>query len=167
MEETHFLVWQEGEYKDGGENGEGEEGRKSRQAKDCRDEQRAKDGNQGVAEVPPPTLHPVKTAQIMHHIGFEEVERGECGGAIEKRIGHHGQEHSSQGGKQHGQHLLEWHGGQDGDAEMRREGKPGKSCSWAHHHTERSQTEGARVRIGGEGEEEERRLQGGGKSARA
>ena len=166
MKETHFLVWQEGEDKDGGENGEGEESRKSGQTKKGWDEQGPKDGDQGVAEVPPPTLHPVKAAQIVHHIGFEEVERGEGRGAVEKRVSHHSKEQSSQRGEQHGQHLPEWHGGQNGDAKKRGEGKPGKCCSWAHHHTECSQAQGARVRIGGKGEEEEGGLKGGGKCAR-
>ena len=165
MEETHFLVWQEGEDKDGGENGEGEEGRKGRQAENGRNEKRPQDWNQGMGEVPPPTLHPVKAAKILHHVGFEEVEGGEGGRAIEKGISHHSEEHSSQGGKKQGQHLPEWHGGQDGDAEEGGKGKPSKSCSWTHHHTERGQTKGARVRIRGEGEEEEGSLQGGGKGA--
>ena len=95
MEETHFLVWQEGEDEDGGENGEGEESRKSRKTKKSRDEQRPKDGNQGVAEVPPPTLHPVKAAEIVHYISLEEVERGDDGGAVEERVGHHSEEQSS------------------------------------------------------------------------
>ena len=99
VEEAHLLVWEEGENKDGGEDWKREESRNAWQAEKGRDEQRSKNGNKSVAEIPPPALNSIKASKVVHHIDLEEVERGESGGAIEEGVSHHSQEHSSQGGE--------------------------------------------------------------------
>ena len=120
-----------------------------------------------MAEIPPPSLHTVEAAKIFHHVGFEEVQRGEDGEAVKEGVYHRSQEQSCKGGKGQDEQLLERQRWEYGGAEERRQGKPGEGCGRPHHHTESGETKGAWLRIGGERDEEERGLQAGGEGARA